>query len=1076
MQGAARRTGRMKAARASAGMKIGMKGIRLPGRLTDKAGCERTIRGQCGSRGIRAAHLLLSCLALLLALGPAAARGEFFGYGSDWLSQHLPLAETLRSAMLDSGRLLPLYLHLGGGSSVYDFAYYGLLRPDVLLGCLFPQVGMEYLLAGYSLAGIVLGTNLLFWWLRRRLRSEPSGARAAAFAAMLYAAATCLFHAHNQLMFVNYLPFLILTLIGIDRMAEQGKGAWLVTSGLSLVYLHSFYYSISCLAVCGIYAIDWVRGMRGASEPIGAMRGDHAQAHVCNLRGTREGECPACAGKLRRSESGTKCEKRAKSFVLRLAGCVCLSIGLCAVLLLPTGLDILSGSKDGGVFAAQLKLLDLTLEGMLYTPYGMGLTLISLYCLLTALAQRKTRFLAICMLAIVAIPAVSLLLNGLLYARGKILIPFLLPMLLLCAQVLCGFLQGSEKPPLWAGVLCLLPWAAACAESGSILTSRLLLIDWLLLLGWILLDWLLMMGWVLWMRRADAQNRRTETGSRRMTKTASVMRRAGMKRVFTAGPATKTSVRIRCIALLLLVPCVVSWTLQMKAGYVEQAQINFGTVRQALKGAQQRIEQTEADKLQNARWEILSEGYKMSNYAPLPQMQRTSMYSSMTQQGYAAFFYDMAGNAIPARNRVALVPGKNPLFNALMGVRYVTVKAAAAGQETGIAAAAQAQTDAAASQATAGSSTSNQPWAQIEVGAAALPPGYEVIYRENGYVTGRNPDALPIAFGTDRLLSKKDFTDRLREIPAREKKKLTEALSLTAAKTEVRLCLRSDLSGDESAAEARELRPITNQSSVDARGLRPVTNQTLAETGGARSGTTRVSKDTNDNGLQGKVLILEFDVTRANGREIIIDINGMRNKLSGSNAPYPNGNTHFTYILDAREAQTLHIEKNTNEYVVRNLQCRLLDLKAVLQSRDVWEPDTDVSHAGRGEVFRGRIDMRRAGFFETSYPFRAGYSVTVDGESVRPRRSAAGFLVVPLAAGNHEVQIDFLPPGYRVGLGISLSALLLFVLQLQAGWRGRAGTGGKCAGAGRPGRRKRADNGSTIAAVSETAQNREQGG
>lgn len=1044
MQGVARKTGRVKAARANAGMKIGTEGVRLPDRLPDKAGCERTIRGWCGSRGTCAAHLLLSCLALLLALGPAAVRGEFFGYGSDWLSQHLPLAETLRSAMLDSGRLLPLYLHLGGGSSVYDFAYYGLLRPDILLGCLFSQVGMEYLLAGYSLAGIVLGTNLLFWWLRRRLRSEPSGACAAAFAAVLYAAANCLFHAHNQLMFVNYLPFLILTLIGIDRMAERGKGAWLVTSGLSLVYLHSFYYSISCLAVCGIYAIDWVRGMRGASEPIGAMRGDHAQAHVCELRGTREGECPACAGKLRRSESGTKCEKRAKSFVLRLAGCVCLSIGLCAVLLLPTGLDILSGSKDGGVFAAQLKLLDLTLEGMLYTPYGMGLTLISLYCLLTALAQRKTRFLAICMLAIVTIPAVSLLLNGLLYARGKILIPFLLPMLLLCAQVLCGFLQGSEKPPLWAGTLCLVPWAAACAESGSILTNRLLL-------GGILLDWLLMIGWVLWMRRA------------------------GMKRVFTAGPAKKTSVRTRCIALLLLVPCVVSWTLQMKAGYVEQAQINFSTVRQALKGAQQRIEQVEADKLQSARWEILSEGYKMSNYAPLPQMQRTSMYSSMTQQGYAALFYDMAGNAIPARNRVALVPGKNPLFNALMGVRYVTVKAAAAGQETGIAAAAQAQTDAAASQATAGISTSSQPRAQIEVGAAALPPGYEVIYRENGYVTGRNPDALPIAFGTDRLLSKKDFTDRLREIPAREKKKLTEALSLTAAETEVRLCLRSDLSGDESAAEARELRPVTNQSSVDARKMRPVTNQPLAETGGARAGTTRVSKGANDNGLQGKVLILEFDVTQANGREIIIDINGTRNKLSGSNAPYPNGNTHFTYILDAHEAQTLHIEKNTNEYVLQNLQCRLLDFKAVLQSRDVWEPDTDVSHAGRGEVFRGRIDMRRAGFFETSYPFRAGYSVTVDGESVRPRRSAAGFLVLPLAAGNHEVQIDFLPPGYRVGLGISLLTLLLFVLQLSASWRGRAGAGERRAGAGRPGRRKCADNGSTIAAVSETAQNREHG-
>lgn len=120
--------------------------------------------------------------------------------------------------------------------------------------------------------------------------------------------------------------------------------------------------------------------------------------------------------------------------------------------------------------------------------------------------------------------------------------------------------------------------------------------------------------------------------------------------------------------------------------------------------------------------------------------------------------------------------------------------------------------------------------------------------------------------------------------------------------------------------------------------------------------------------------------------------------------------------------------------------------------------------------------MRRAGFFETSYPFRAGYSVTVDGETVRPRRSAAGFLVVPLAAGSHEIQIDFLPPGYRTGLGISLLALLLFVLQLSADWRGRAEAGEKRAGAGRPGRRKRADNGSTIAAAFETAQSREQGG
>ena len=112
------------------------------------------------------AHLLLSLLCVVLALGPlllcnvaawaglpsaaSSEEGLIFGLGSDWLSQHLPIAESLRWAMLESGRLLPLYIDLGGGVSVYDFAYYGLLRPDVLLGYLFPSVGMEYILGGYA--------------------------------------------------------------------------------------------------------------------------------------------------------------------------------------------------------------------------------------------------------------------------------------------------------------------------------------------------------------------------------------------------------------------------------------------------------------------------------------------------------------------------------------------------------------------------------------------------------------------------------------------------------------------------------------------------------------------------------------------------------------------------------------------------------------------------------------------------------------------------------------------------------------------------------------------------------------
>ena len=228
-----------------------------------------------------------------------------------------------------------------------------------------------------------------------------------------------------------------------------------------------------------------------------------------------------------------------------------------------------------------------------------------MYCLLTALTVRRTRFLAACLLAAVTIPAVSLVLNGLLYARGKILIPFLTLILLLCARTFCGFLQERQKPPLWMGVLCLIPWAAACVNKGRVLTD-----------SYLLLDWLLLMGWILWMRCAE-RKQAAPTG---------------------ADPCRRKKKQEIRIAVMLLVPCIASWTLQAEAGYVTQAQINFSAVRQSLESAQRSIEQTEADKLRNARWEILSEGYTMSNYVPLPQMQRTSMYSSMMQQSYGKFF------------------------------------------------------------------------------------------------------------------------------------------------------------------------------------------------------------------------------------------------------------------------------------------------------------------------------------------------------------------------------------------------------------------------------------------------------
>ena len=282
--------------------------------------------------------------------------------------------------MLESGRLLPLYIDLGGGVSVYDFAYYGLLRPDVLLGYLFPSVGMEYILGGYAVFELLLGGNMVYIWLRGNHEQNTAGRRAAFAGSVLYMAAGCFLHAHFQLMFVNYLPFLVLALIGIDRFIEKRKGI-LLCVGLTLVYFHSFYYAPSCLCVAGIYYLYRVR--QTGTWPAAAGKKAPKGAGQC---GTLDEESPKRATTEAASRHGDL--KTHGSFLLWIL----LSIGLAAVLLLPTGLDILSTSKDAGSFAgSKMPLVNPKLDGLLYSPYGMGLTLIGLYALLCALGKRRMR-------------------------------------------------------------------------------------------------------------------------------------------------------------------------------------------------------------------------------------------------------------------------------------------------------------------------------------------------------------------------------------------------------------------------------------------------------------------------------------------------------------------------------------------------------------------------------------------------------------------------------------------------------------------------------------------------------------
>ena len=182
------------------------------------------------------AALILLFIILTTTILPADA---VYGSNTDWFSQHAALAETIRDACVEQHTLLPDWIDLGSGSSGYQFSYYGFLRPDILIGCLFPQIPMVYILIGYMLALYLASVLLCYMW----LQSEDISPFFSFIGSVLFLTAGCLFHMHRQIMFVNYLPFLILAFLCVKKRKFR-----FLPLCMLLICLHSFYFAIAAFA------------------------------------------------------------------------------------------------------------------------------------------------------------------------------------------------------------------------------------------------------------------------------------------------------------------------------------------------------------------------------------------------------------------------------------------------------------------------------------------------------------------------------------------------------------------------------------------------------------------------------------------------------------------------------------------------------------------------------------------------------------------------------------------------------------------------------------------------------------
>lgn len=325
--------------------------------------------------------------------------GFLYGSKVDWISQHVVLADYFRQKFFETGHLFPDFaMNIGGGQNIYNFSYYGLLNPIVLISYLFPAVTMASYISTVSILLVFFSGCLCYRW----LRTSGFSCKISLVASIcLICAGPLIFQSHRQIMFMNYLPFVFLGLMGVDRYTKKQKKGLLIGSVFFCI-MTSYFFSVGSILAIVLYAV------------YGKLK-----------------DKPACG-----------LVELTRSIIPFVKG-IGIGVLMAGVLWLPTLYVVVNG-RGGGMPISWLSLIRPTLpfEALLYNWYSLGLTGIALIAVILTLfsTKRGEKVLAIILLALLVFPLFLYLLNGTIYVHQKALIPFL-PLYIL---ILAIFLRRFE--------------------------------------------------------------------------------------------------------------------------------------------------------------------------------------------------------------------------------------------------------------------------------------------------------------------------------------------------------------------------------------------------------------------------------------------------------------------------------------------------------------------------------------------------------------------------------------------------------------------------------------------------------
>lgn len=308
-----------------------------------------------------------------------------FGSNTDWINQHTIIPEYFRQTFYKTGSFIPnLALNYGAGQNIFNLSYYGLLSPLILPSYLLPFLSMTTYITIMNII-VLISSCLLFYTFLKKHNFDDLISLTTTLLFTL--SAPLIFHMHRHIMFINYMPFLIMSLFGVDSFIKHNKKSLLIIS-IFLTIMTSYYYSVCSILVIGIYYIY---------------------------------------AYLKNNESFNT-----KEFIknlIKFISLILIPIMMSAILLLPTMYTLLAGRGSTENTYSIISLLTpyLKIHKIFCGTYAIGLSIIGFIALIYLFYTKKRHNITCATLIslVLFIPIFRYLLNGGLYLREKCFIPFL---------------------------------------------------------------------------------------------------------------------------------------------------------------------------------------------------------------------------------------------------------------------------------------------------------------------------------------------------------------------------------------------------------------------------------------------------------------------------------------------------------------------------------------------------------------------------------------------------------------------------------------------------------------------------